>query len=92
MIKKFISVPVEVDAIQFTVENMNQVYSWAIEIQGNVSPLGNQENPMLNIPTLEGNMLLKVGDYLVKEPFPTDWRKLYPVKKEIFESRYKLLI
>lgn len=91
MIQQYESRPIVVIAIQFTRENKNQVYSWAIELQGNVTALGNEENPMLKIPTLEGEMTLNVGDYLVKEPFPTDWRKLYPVKKEIFEARYKLL-
>ncbi len=40
------------------------------------------------IPTLEGTMKLEIGDYLIKEPFPTDWRKLYPCKREIFKKTY----
>lgn len=46
-------------------------------------------NPILIVPTLEGEMICAIGDYLIKEPFPTDWRKVYPCKPDIFEATYE---
>jgi hypothetical protein len=90
MIKKYIKRLVEVDAIQFTNENKDQVYSWATEIQSNIQHSWDKDNkPCLLIPTLEGEMICSLGDYLIKEPLPTDWRKIYPCKEEIFNKTYK---
>ncbi len=81
--------PVEIQAIQFTDENKDQVYNWAKSIQGNVYPSNNVDGkPILLIPTLEGEMECSLGDYLIVEPFPTDWRKLYPCKESIFCQSY----
>ena len=89
---KYRKIPVEIEAMQFTGETKNQVYSWATSIQMNVQPSFDGEgNPILLIPTLEGEMACSLGDYLIKEPFPTDWRKLYPCKKDIFEKTYELI-
>ena len=91
MIKKYIKRLVEVDAIQFTNENKDQVYSWAKEIQMNIyNSWDKDNNPCLLIPTLEGEMTCSLGDYLIKEPFPTDWRKIYPCKEEIFNQTYQI--
>lgn len=83
--------PIEVEAIQFTNENKDIVYGWATEIQMNVFHSWVNNQPVLIIPTLEGEMTLALGDYLIKEPFPTDWRKLYPCKQSIFENTYDLI-
>jgi hypothetical protein len=87
---KFRKKPVEVEAVRFTDENKNQVYGWARQIQNNVYHSTDEEgNPILLIPTLEGEMKCAIGDYLIVEPFPTDWRKLYPCKPDIFEKTYE---
>lgn len=83
--------PVEIEAIQFTNENKNQVYNWATEIQNNVWCDFKNGKPCLRIPTLEGDMTCSLGDYLIVEPFPIDWRKLYPCKESIFNQTYELL-
>lgn len=89
---KYRKIPVEIEAMQFTDETKHQVYHWAISIQMNVEPSEDAEGkPILLIPTLEGEMACSLGDYLIKEPFPTDWRKLYPCKQEIFEKTYELI-
>lgn len=86
---KYKKIPVEVEAVQFTDENKNQVYSWAHSLQMNVThDIDENNKPILKIPTLEGEMICSFGDYLIKEPFPTDWRKLYPCKEEIFKKTY----
>jgi hypothetical protein len=91
MVKKFVKRPVEIEAIQFTDANKDQVYNWAKEIQGNVYHGWDESsnNPILKIPTLEGEMICSIGDYLIKEPFPIDWRKLYPCKADIFHKTYE---
>ncbi|MBY7007891.1 hypothetical protein FDB14_15250 [Clostridium botulinum] len=90
MIEKFRKKPVEIEAVQFTDSNKNQVYNWAMEIQMNISHSWDKDNkPCLTIPTLEGEMICSLGDYLIKEPFPTDWRKIYPCKEDIFKKTYE---
>ena len=82
--------PVEIEAIRFTEKTKNSVYTWATNIQNNVTHGWDKDgNPILNIPTLEGVMECSLGDYLIVEPFPTDWRKLYPCKSSIFEKTYE---
>lgn len=88
--EKYIKKPIEIEAIQFTIKNKDQVFRWASSIQMNVYPsFDDNDNPILKVPTLEGEMICSIGDYLIKEPFPTDWRKIYPCKPSIFEKTYQ---
>lgn len=41
------------------------------------------------IETREGTMCAEVGDWIVREPFPTGDRDFYPVKDEIFRQTYE---
>ncbi len=87
---KFRKKQIEIEAVKFTDENKDQVYNWANSIQGNIQhDWGEDGKPILKIPTLEGEMECSFGDYLIVEPFPTDWRKLYPCKPDIFEKTYQ---
>lgn len=89
VVQKFTKNPVQVEAIKFTNENKDFVYSWARGYQSNIhASFDKKDNPILLIPTLEGEMECSIGDYLIKEPFPTDWRKFYPCKPSVFESTY----
>jgi hypothetical protein len=82
--------PVVVEAMQFTDESKDRVYNWCSSQQMNIHPSFDQNNkPILKIPTLDGEMIASIGDYVVKEPFPTDWRKFYPCKPDIFEMTYE---
>lgn len=84
-------VAVTVKAVQFTSDNKDLVYNWAKSIQANVfHDWDDNKQPILKIPTLEGEMECSIGDYLIIEPFPTDWRKLYPCKSSIFNKTYEL--
>lgn len=89
MIKTYKKKPVTIQAVQFTEENKDQVFNWASGLQMNIHPSFEGDMPCLRIPTLEGEMTCSLGDYLIKEPFPTDWRKLYPCKPDIFELTYE---
>jgi hypothetical protein len=92
MTNKFRKKPVEVDAVQFTDQNKDMVYNWAKSIQANVyHSFDDDKKPILLIPTLEGEMKCAIGDYLIVEPFPTDWRKLYPCKQSIFKQTYDVV-
>jgi hypothetical protein len=80
---KYIKNAVEVEAMQFTEESKQDVYNWCKDIQMNIQAAFRDETPALLVPTLEGTMVCNIGDYLIKEPFPTDWRKFYPCKPDI---------
>lgn len=84
MIKKFIKKPVEILAIQWTGDNKADIDNFTNE---------NFEIDFdeLLIPTKEGVMRAIVGDWVIKEPFPTGDRDFYPCKNEIFKKTYKEL-
>jgi hypothetical protein len=87
---KYRKIQVEIEAERFTDKTKDKVYTWAKSIQGNVfHDWDKNDNPILKIPTLEGEMECSLGDYLIVEPFPTDWRKLYPCKPSIFKKTYE---
>ena len=87
---KYRKIPVEIEAVRFTDKTKDSVYTWATSIQENVTHGWDCEGkPILKIPTLEGVMECSLGDYLIVEPFPSDWRKLYPCKPSIFEKTYE---
>lgn len=86
--QKYQSKIVTVEAMKLEAETKDRVFTWASQI-GNVYPdFDAQGNPALMIETPEGDMKCCLGDYVVKEPFPTQTRRLYPVKAEVFEARY----
>ncbi len=43
----------------------------------------------IEITTLEGVMTADLGDWIIKEPFPTADRQFYPCKPDIFEATYE---
>lgn len=89
---KYRKKPIKVEVMQFTDDNKDRVFHWAKSIQGNVGYSfedDNPNNPCLTIPTLDGEMICSLGDFLIVEPFPTDWRKIYPCKPDIFEKTYE---
>jgi hypothetical protein len=89
VVKQYRKRPVVIEAVQFTDVNKDEVYNWASQIQMNIEPSTRNEEPVLLIPTLEGEMICNLGDWIIKEPFPTDWRKIYPCKPDIFEKTYE---
>jgi len=84
---------IEVEARQFTFETKDRCLVWASQIQQNIYPsFENTDRPCLLIPTLEGEMTASLGDWLIVEPFPMDWRKIYPCKPDIFEKTYEAIL
>lgn len=89
---KYRKKPVVIEAMIFDDESKDRVFRWAASQQMNIQNSFDENNkPCLLVPTLEGEMMCKLGDYLIKEPFPTDWRKFYPCKPDIFEMTYEAI-
>lgn len=85
---KYRKKPVIVEAMHFTNETKEEVYHWAHEQQLNIQPSYENGIPCLIIPTLEGEMICVLGDYLIKGIKG----EFYPCKPDIFEETYELAI
>lgn len=80
---RFRKKPVKVEAIQYNGDNGNEISDWI-----GVENFDNTLN-YPNIITREGVMRVDVGDWVIREPFPTNDRKFYPCKPDIFEQTYE---
>jgi len=85
MMKKFRKKPVVIEAIHFTEENKIQVYHTLLEIKQNITSSLYKDVPCLIIPTLEGEMIANLGDWIIKGVKG----ELYPCKPDIFEATYE---
>lgn len=56
---------------------------------GQSPPITRNDDGSLNIATREGTMRAEVGDWVIREPFSTGDRCLYPCKPDIFEATYE---
>ena len=92
MIQKYTKKPVTIEAIQWTKETMDEALTWIpSEIIG-IRILGMEENPYESlkwttehyIKTLEGNMKISEGDYIIKGVKG----EFYPCKPDIFYATY----
>ncbi|TXI82186.1 MAG: hypothetical protein E6Q39_00020 [Crocinitomicaceae bacterium] len=88
---KFVKKPVEIEAIQWTGDNYAEIYHF---LEGDDSPASEWgenlhietrgDTELLYIHTLEGTMLARIGDWIVKG-IKGDF---YPCKPDIFELTY----
>jgi hypothetical protein len=79
----------ECDALQFTEETATTVANWCggrVRIEAKVSD-PTDVAIWLEIPTLEGNMLARVGCYILKGIRGEFW----PVQEDIFLETYDIL-
>lgn len=74
-----------IEAMQFTDTDKDRVFRWASSLQANVYPAFRDGKPVLLIPTLEGEMICSIGNYVVRGVKG----EFYPVKPEIFEATYE---
>lgn len=79
---KFKKKPVVIEAYQLTDENKNQVFHW---ITCTAEPIYHDGSPAIKIQTLEGDMIARLGDYIIKG---VDG-EFYPCKPDIFEKTYE---
>ncbi len=77
-VKKYTKKPVQIEAIEYTHENLREVMSFVGVCQ--ITDIG------LYIPTLEGKMLARPGDYIIKGVEG----EFYPCKPQIFKATYDL--
>jgi hypothetical protein len=86
--------PVVIDAIQLTRANAVKVYEWvhdctAIKTDMDLyrwdDYLSIIEHKGMKIPTLEGEMIASMGDYIIKGI----QGEFYPCKPDIFEATYE---
>lgn len=79
--------PVVIECMQFTDEDKDIVYHWASSIKMNVEPSTRNNCPVLIIPTLEGDHIASIGDYIIKGVNG----ELYPCKPDIFCKTYDIV-
>lgn len=88
--------PVVIDAIQLTRANAVKVYEWvhdctAIKTDMDLyrwdDYLSIIERKGMKIPTLEGEMIASMGDYIIKGI----QGEFYPCKPDIFEATYEVV-
>lgn len=82
--------PVVIEARQFKTNNeaggsphMDALVNWIN--QGRVPPLAGHNGTYIFVPTLEGEMLATVGDWIIKGVKG----EFYPCKPDIFEATYE---
>jgi len=85
---KYKTKPCEVEAIvaQSGYSNLNEILAFVGE--DNLCPIERNPNYILKIKTLEGNMSISYGDYIIKGLKG----EFYPCKPDIFEMKYELKI
>lgn len=99
--------PVEIEAMQFVggaaaatpIINWMLAHdcaaTWSEQYDAWESEDGTMGHPAapegITIQTREGDMLAGVGDWIIREPFPTGDRKFYPCKPDIFAATYDRL-
>ena len=80
--RKFIKRPVEIEAMQITAENIQEVGYWC---QADSMSWGADGSPILWIDTLEGAMAARVGSWVIKGVEG----EFYPCKDSIFQATYQ---
>lgn len=92
MIKKYIKKPVEVEAIQLTENNIEEVYNFVILPITSMFTINLphfikrvKKDKGVYLETLEGTMKANFGDYIIKGIKG----EFYPCKPDIFEATYQ---
>jgi len=82
---RFRKKPVEVEAVQWTGSNINEL--WDVFSVLNVTATTEKNPDWLIIATLEGDMRADVGDWIIQGVKG----ELYPCKPDIFDATYEAL-
>lgn len=78
---KFRKKPIVIEAEHFTRENKDYCYYW---VGNGYAGFDNDGNPILVIPTLEGDMTAVLGDWIIRGVNG----EFYPCKPDVFEKTY----
>ena len=82
---KYRKKPVVIEAVQWTGENVSDIIKFT-EIIADAS-IEFKDGGFVEIGTLEGRMIAKPGDYIIKGVKD----EFYPCKPDIFEQTYELV-
>lgn len=84
MIEKYKKKPVVIEAVQFfpTEACIKELTEWGLKVDLDCS---NRNLPILKIHTLEGTMIAKEGDYIIKGVRG----EFYPCRADIFFDTYE---
>lgn len=86
---KYRKKPVIIEAMLFNDDTKECVLNWARECQHNIEPSYDENNmPCMKIPTLEGVMECRLGDYLIRGLKG----EFYPCKPDIFKQTYEEVV
>lgn len=86
---RFRKKPVEVEAMQFTEESKDRVWSWVRAHGGRVDPSRDESGlPVLVIYTLNGPVRAGIGEWVVRG-VKGEW---YPCAADIFEATYEAVV
>jgi hypothetical protein len=80
---KFVKLPVEIEAIQFTDESKDRCFNFIT--CNHYSDFDDDGTPILRIQTLEGMMVAAFGDWIIKGVAG----EFYPCKPDIFDKTYE---
>lgn len=84
--KKYRKKPVEIEAMQLWAENAYDAAEWCgATVTGTFGPDLKPRLPILTIPTLEGDMQARRGDFIIKGV----QGEFYPCKPDIFAATYE---
>lgn len=78
---KYRKKPVVIEAVQWNGHNFDECLTFCPPIMGETY----KADGCLKIPTLEGKMIAKVGDFIIKGV----QGEFYPCKPDIFEQTYE---
>lgn len=85
MFEKLLIKSVELEYVQFTMENKDRVLKAVSELQMNIYPsFDTLGRPCLIIPTPEKELRCCLGHYIIKDPNSTDWCKFTCYSPEKF--------
>ena len=76
-IKRFVKKPIPIQAIQYLTENVNQVSKFIGDFPHKII----ESDQLIIISTLEGDHLVRHGDYVIKGIYD----EFYPCKPDIFK-------
>lgn len=82
-VKNYVKKPIEIQALQYLTDNIGEVCAFIKDFPYRVVPT----EQMIIISTLEGDHLVRHGDYVVRGAYG----EYYPVKPTIFEETYQMV-
>ena len=100
MVQLFKKKPVIIEAIRFNGNSNKQEIEKFVgkelksELESETAYVAGMGPPIFSllIETKEGTMKAMMGDWIIKEPFPTGDRYFYPCKNDIFINTYDAIL